>query len=555
MNGAQLLIACLENEGVKDIWGYPGGAIMPVYDALLDSSIKHYLTRHEQGAGFAAQGAARSTNRTSVCMATSGPGATNLITAIGDAYMDSIPMVVITGQVPSQLMGTDAFQELDVFGMCLPITKHSYVVKHADDIPRIVREAFELAGSGKLGPVLIDFPKDIAFQKTEAQPLQTRQQMPPISHCEPEALRIAKELLAKAECPLIYAGGGVEKGNAVAEFRAFVETTGIPVVHTLHGLGCLPGNHPQFLGMVGMHGSEAANKAVQGCDLLLAIGSRFDDRATGKLTEFAPRAKAIHVNLDPAEFGKLRVVQSALGGDVAQNLVELTMPLSIQPWIEQTQVWKQTYACRYDAPFDSVFAPRLLHDLSQAMTDKETFVCCDVGQHQMWVAQHYKFTHPKYHLTSGGAGTMGFGLPAALGVQQANPDARTIVVSGDGSIMMNIQELATIKRYNIPVKILLFDNQALGMVRQWQQLFFNNRESEIDLSDNPDFCRLAEAFGIPSMRVVHRDQEADVIHALKTTEGPLFIHTVIDRAANVWPLVPPGASNSEMMTEAGASVG
>lgn len=554
MNGAQLLIKCLENEGVKCIWGYPGGAIMPVYDALLDSSIEHYLTRHEQGAGFAAQGASRSTGEVAVCMATSGPGATNLITAIADAYMDSIPMVAITGQVPSTLMGTDAFQELDVFGLTLPVTKHSYVVTNADDIPKIVSEAFQLAGSGKLGPVLIDFPKDVANAPTSAVPISVKTEIPPISVCDPEAMKIAQELIANAKCPLIYAGGGVEKADAVEPFRKFVETTGIPVVHTLHGLGCLPGDHPQFLGMVGMHGSESANRAVQGCDLLLAIGSRFDDRATGKLTEFAPEAKAIHINLDPAEFGKLRVVQSALGGDLAKNLEDLTRPLSIEPWIKKTQQWKEELACKYDAPFESVYAPRLLNNLSKAMTDRETFICCDVGQHQMWVAQHYHFSHPKYHLTSGGAGTMGFGLPAALGVQKANPDARTIVVSGDGSIMMNIQELATIRRYNIPVKILLFDNQALGMVRQWQQLFFNNRESEIDLSDNPDFCRLAEACGIPSMRVVHRDQENDVITALKETEGPLFIHSIIDRAANVWPLVPPGANNLQMMTERDAAI-
>ncbi len=552
MNGAQLLIACLENEGVKQIWGYPGGAIMPVYDALLDSDIEHYLTRHEQGAGFAAQGAARSTNRTAVCMATSGPGATNLITAIGDAYMDSIPLVVITGQVPTNLMGTDAFQELDVFGISLPITKHSYIVENADEIPRIVREAFELAHSGKSGPVLIDFPKDIANQPTTEVPLERPQaDLKPsvkVPDCDSEAMRIAKTLIGQAQSPLIYAGGGVEKADAVEDFREFVQVTGIPVVHTLHGLGGLPGDDPQFLGMLGMHGSQAANLAVQNCDLLIAVGARFDDRATGKLAEFAPRAKAIHINLDPAEFGKLRVVQSALSGDVGANLKALSTPLNIQAWIDQTQAWKREHQFQYDCPFDSIFAPRLLYDLSQSLNDRETFICCDVGQHQMWVAQHYQFSHPRYHLTSGGAGTMGFGLPAAIGVQQSNPAARSVVVSGDGSIMMNIQELATIKRYQLPVKILLFDNQALGMVRQWQQLFFNNRESEIDLSDNPDFCQVAQAFGIPALRAVHRDQEPEVIAAIKNTEGPLFVHALIDRTANVWPLVPPGANNAQMIT-------
>ncbi|MEM9411959.1 MAG: acetolactate synthase 2 catalytic subunit [Planctomycetota bacterium] len=547
MNGAQLLIKCLEAEQVDRIWGYPGGAIMPVYDALLESPIKHYLTRHEQGAGFAAQGYARALGKVGVCMATSGPGATNLITAIADAQMDSVPLVAITGQVPSALIGTDGFQEADILGLSIPICKHSYLVESVDDIPAIVRAAFEIASTGRPGPVLIDFPKDISLAETDALPLRRTELVHAASTYEVSQLERAKKLLGQSKRPVIYAGGGVEKSGATDELRAFVDRMQIPLVHTLHGIGGLPGNHELFLGMLGMHGNQAANQAVQNCDLLIAVGARFDDRATGKLNTFAPDACVIHIDIDPAELGKLRTANVSLGADIKEVLPELSIPApDFDAWRYQCNQWKQEFQWRYDAPTNRVYAPEFLRRLSERAND-DTFICCDVGQHQMWVAQHYRFRRPEHHLTSGGLGTMGFGLPAAIGVQCARPDATVVTVSGDGSFMMNVQELATLVRYELPVKIVLFDNCALGMVRQWQELFFDNRESEVDLSDNPDFGKVAEAFGVPARSIMHEAEMDDAIEHLLTCKGPYLLHVMIDRTVNVWPLVPPGASNSQMI--------
>lgn len=547
MNGAQLLTRCLEAEGVTQVWGYPGGAIMPLYDALLDSGIRHYLTRHEQGAGFAAQGYARTTDEVGVCLATSGPGATNLITAIADALLDSVPMVAITGQVPTHLIGTDGFQEADILGLSLPICKHSFLITSAEEIPSVVRQAFATAKGGRPGPVLIDFPKDVSLQEIDLQPLPKQRFAVQLPGIDEDLLESAKQLISESRKPVIYAGGGVEKSGGVEEFRSFVEQLQIPVVHTLHGIGGLPGDHPLFLGMLGMHGNQAANQAVQESDLLLAIGARFDDRATGKLNEFAPHAAVVHLDIDPAELGKLRQANVSIPGDIKETLPHLVTSTSgLDPWRQKCQQWKEEFAWRYDAPTERVYAPEFLRRLS-TKTDENTFICCDVGQHQMWVAQHFRFKHPQQHLTSGGLGTMGFGLPAAIGVQCAHPEATVITVSGDGSIMMNIQELATLVRYQLPVKVVLFDNSALGMVRQWQELFFDNRESEVDLSDNPDFAKLAEAFGIPAMAIRDENEIDDAIERLLTTPGPLFVHVQIDRVANVWPLVPPGANNNQMI--------
>ena len=547
MNGAQLLIRCLENESVTQVFGYPGGAIMPLYDALLESSIRHYLTRHEQGAGFAAQGFARSTGQIGVCIATSGPGATNLITAIADAMMDSVPMVIITGQVPTNLIGTDGFQEADVLGLTLPIVKHSFLLTEPDEIPQVVKQAFEIANDGCPGPVLIDFPKDVSLAETTKEPMAATDRIANRPIPSPEAIERCNELLANSQRPILYAGGGIERSGAIDAFRGFAESTQIPIVHTLHGLGGIPGNHPSFLGMLGMHGNQAANLAVQHSDLLFAIGARFDDRATGKLTEFAPNASVIHLDINPAELGKLRVPSCSLHGDIQTTLPQLsTATQDLTEWRSRCLDWKQEYAWKYDSPSQKIYAPEFLKRLSARATS-DTFICCDVGQHQMWVAQHYNFQQPHQHLTSGGLGTMGFGLPAAIGVQCANPTASVIAVSGDGSIMMNIQELATLVRYGLPVKILVFDNSALGMVRQWQELFFDNRESEVDLSDNPDFAKVAEAFGVPAATISKQSEIDDAITQLLTTEGPLLMHVLIDRVVNVWPLVPPGASNSQML--------
>lgn len=552
MNGAQLLIKCLEAQGVEKIWGYPGGAIMPVYDALVDSPIQHFLTRHEQGAAFAAQGYARVTRQVGVCLATSGPGATNLLTGIADAYLDSVPIVAITGQVPLPLIGSDAFQEVDIIGMSLPVVKHSYLLDDVNDIPRVIHHAFETALSGRPGPVLIDFPKDISLAETNAfEMMPERVVQLPVEPGEYD-LAAARQLLANAKRPMIYAGGGVRQGDAVDELRSFVDATGIPLVHTLHGLGGLPGDHEKFVGFLGMHGNKAANYAVQACDLLIVVGARFDDRVTGKLAEFAPDASVIHIDIDPAELGKLRKPSVAICSDVKSTLPRLeefktdTIANDITDWQSKCSRWKQAHDWRYDSPGDRIFAPEFLRRLSAKANDK-TYVCCDVGQHQMWVAQHFRFKHPRQHLTSGGLGTMGFGLPAAIGVQCAFPDATVITVSGDGSIMMNIQELATLKRYGLPVKVVLFDNSALGMVRQWQELFFDNRESEVDLSDNPDFSKIARAFGIESRKISETSQMDGAIDELFNSQSSLFLHVVIDRATNVWPLVPPGANNQQMI--------
>lgn len=561
MNGARWLAQALVAEGVETLFGYPGGTIMPFYDALHGApALKHVLVRHEQGAAFAANGYARASGRVGVCVATSGPGASNLVTGIADAMLDSVPMVVITGQVPTHLMGTDAFQELDVFGMTLPMVKHSFIARSVNDLPMMVGEAFRLARSGRPGPVLIDLPKDVQMADASHLPAHASFGMDAVEAPRDASLHEALALISQAERPVMYGGGGIALGDAVQEFRTFVDATQIPTVLTLKGLGALPTAHPLNLGMLGMHGSRAANLAVQEADLLIVVGARFDDRATGKLAEFAPNARVVHMDIDACEIGKLRHADAGVRGDIATTLTKLTLPCAAhlhgrhgaarKAWRAQCQQRARQHAARYDAPGETVFAPALLKRLSELAP--EAIVSCDVGQHQMWVAQHWRMDDPRKHLTSGALGAMGFGLPAAMGAQEAmrnegRHDATVICVSGDGSIMMNIQELATLKRYRLPVKIVLLDNQALGMVRQWQELFFEKRYSEIDLSDNPDFAAVAAAFGIQALHVDRADGVEAALQALLAADGPAFLHVAIDTAANVWPLVPPNRSNAEMM--------
>ncbi len=545
MKGADVLLRALRDRGVDTIFGYPGGAIMPVYDALLESGIRHILVRHEQAAAFAADGYARVSGRPGVCIATSGPGATNLITGIANAYLDSVPMIAITGQVATPLMGTDAFQEVDIFGMTLPVVKHSYVVRHVEHLPRIVEEAWQIAMSGRPGPVLIDLPKNIAAG--EAHPAPRPIEKPTVARAaDAGLLERAATLVVAAERPIIYAGGGIGIARAEMSFRQFVLATGIPVVSTLKGLGAVPTDHPLFLGMMGMHGTRASNCAVQAADLLIVVGARFDDRATGKLDGFAPHARVIHLDIDPAEIGKLRRADVALAGDLAESLAALQVQPSITGWRRHCMDLKLQHAWRYDAPGDGIYAPELLRRLSVA-ADGELTLTCDVGQHQMWVAQHCLIRNPGRHLTSGGLGAMGYGLPAAIGAHFADPSRPVVAVSGDGSIMINIQELATLRRYGLPVKILLIDNQSLGMVRQWQELFFERRFSEVDLADNPDFAAVARSFGIDSMTIDTRDQIDQAIDALLHHPGALLVHCRIDPQANVWPLVPPGHTNATML--------
>jgi acetolactate synthase-1/2/3 large subunit len=544
MNGARVVLAALEREGVRVLFGYPGGAILPLYDALHDSPLRHVLVRHEQAAVMAADGYARTTGRVGVCVATSGPGATNLVTGIANAFMDSVPVVAITGQVPTTAMGTDAFQEVDTIGITMPIVKHSFLVRRAGDLPRIIHEAFAIARSGRPGPVLVDLPKDVASGVADDVPVTPFVRAPPAP--SPESVARAVELLRASERPVLYAGGGVGMATAVAELRAFVEATRIPTVLTLKGLGVLDGAHPLMLGMLGMHGTRAANLAVQGCDLLVCVGARFDDRVTGSVPTFAPGARVLHVDVDPVEIAKVRAADVAVVGDIRPALRALSFPLAIDPWRSTCLELAQKHATRRDAPGPRLYAPRFLRALSEAAGD-HAIVTCDVGQHQMWVAQHWRVRRPELHLTSGGLGAMGYGLPAAIGAQIARPEARVFVVTGDGSIMMNVHELATIARYRLPVKIVLLDNQALGMVRQWQELFFDRRYSEIDLSDNPDFVRVAEAFGIDAFRVEHAADEGAAIDRLLGARGPVLAHVVIDREANVWPIVPTGQSNAAMI--------
>lgn len=548
MNAARWLVQALEAEGVDVLFGYPGGTIMPFYDALLGSRLHHVLVRHEQGAALAANGYARRSGRVGVCVATSGPGATNLVTGLADALLDSVPMVCITGQVASGVMGTDAFQELDVFGLTMPIVKHNFLVRHADELPEVVAEAFRLAREGRPGPVLIDLPKDVQLASAEHLPAHQPTTFTAIDNPFPMGLVDAMAEIAAAQRPVIYGGGGIAIANVVEEFREFVEVSQIPTVVTLRALGALPVGHPLLLGMLGMHGSQAANLAVQEADLLIVVGARFDDRATGKLATFAPHARIVHLDGDHGEISKLRFADIALHGELGTSLQALCAASShCDPWRALCAARRGQYAARYDAPGASIYAPGLLRDLSALAPD--AVVCADVGQHQMWVAQHWAVAHPRNHLSSAGLGTMGFGLPAAIGAQLADPTARVICVSGDGGFQMNIQELATLAREGLAVKIVLLDNQALGMVRQWQELFFAERYSAVDLSDNPDFCQIAAAYRIPSRRISRRDEVAGALHELLASRGPMLLHVMIDQKANVWPLVPPNCSNAEMLTE------
>ncbi|MCU4675043.1 acetolactate synthase 2 catalytic subunit [Catenovulum sp. 2E275] len=544
MTGAELVLKVLQQHGIKHIFGYPGGAIMPIYDALYDSDVEHFLCRHEQGAAFSAIGYARSTGKVGVCMATSGPGATNLVTGLADAMMDSVPVVAITGQVFSSLIGTDAFQEMDVLGMSLSITKQSFLVQSLDELADILHQAFEVAQSGRPGPVLVDIPKDIQVGSVDFEPYPIAQKQVP--DFDAQVLADAQALIKAANKPLFYIGGGVGMADAIDEMQDLLAKTKIPAISTLKALGTVPADYPYNLGLVGMHGNQAANHAVQDCDLLICTGARFDDRVTGKLDTFAPNAKVIHLDIDPAEISKLRQADISILADFKKLLPELAVTTEISPWQQQVAELKTQYAWRYDYPGDSIYAPKLLNLLSQKLPFDHA-VSCDVGQHQMWVAQHMLFSSPRNHLSSGGAGTMGFGLPAAIGVQVARPDCMSVVVSGDGSFMMNVQELGTIRRFKLPVKIVLLDNQRLGMVKQWQELFFEERYSETNLSDNPDFVTLAKAFDIPALTISQDDQIEDGINQLINTDGPFLLHVQIDDKENVWPLVPPGKANHDML--------
>ncbi|GAB7229248.1 acetolactate synthase 2 catalytic subunit [Vibrio rotiferianus] len=545
MTGAQLVVAALRQQGIETVFGYPGGAIMPIYDALYDGGVEHILCRHEQGAAMAAIGMARATQDVAVCMATSGPGATNLVTGLADAFLDSVPLVAITGQVASSHIGTDAFQEMDVIGMSLACTKHSYLVTEIEDLAPTLAEAFEVAKTGRPGPVIVDIAKDVQLAQapTELLPPFVPPTAPQVSDAD---IQRAQEVLAASTRPVLYVGGGVQIAKATDSVREFLRLNPMPAVSTLKGLGTIERHDPHYLGMLGMHGTKAANLVVQECDLLIVVGARFDDRVTGKLDTFAPNAKVIHIDIDAAEIHKLRHANAPLRGEISKILPQLELTQDITPWVHHSESLRSGFKWRYDHPGELIYAPLLLKQLSDMMPDS-SIVSTDVGQHQMWAAQHIQPRDPQNFITSAGLGTMGFGLPAAMGAAVARPDDQSILITGDGSFMMNVQELGTLKRRQIPVKIVLLNNQRLGMVRQWQSLFFDGRHSETILDDNPDFVMLAKAFDIPGKTITKKEEVEPALKEMLESKTSYMLHVLIDEEENVWPLVPPGASNSDML--------
>ncbi|MBL4306699.1 acetolactate synthase 2 catalytic subunit [Vibrio fluvialis] len=545
MTGAQLVVAALKQQGIKTVFGYPGGAIMPIYDALYDGGVEHILCRHEQGAAMAAIGMARATQDVAVCMATSGPGATNLVTGLADAFLDSVPLVAITGQVASSHIGTDAFQEMDVIGMSLSCTKHSYLVTDINELAPTLAEAFEVAKNGRPGPVIVDIAKDVQLGQAPVSVLPAFTP-PAIPQVDPQQLAQAQALLAQSKRPVLYVGGGVQLAKATDTVREFLRLNPMPSVSTLKGLGTIERHDPHYLGMLGMHGTKAGNLVVQESDLLIVVGARFDDRVTGKLDTFAPHAKVIHIDIDAAEFNKLRQANAALRGDINTILPQLELSHDISPWVHHSESLRSGFKWRYDHPGEAIFAPLLLKQLSDMMPDS-AMVSTDVGQHQMWAAQHIQPRDPQNFISSAGLGTMGFGLPAAMGAAVARPNDQSILITGDGSFMMNIQELGTLKRRQIPVKMVLLNNQRLGMVRQWQSLFFDGRHSETILDDNPDFIMLAKAFDIPGKTITRKEEVEPALKEMLESKTAYLLHVAIDEEENVWPLVPPGASNNDML--------
>ncbi|MDT8357032.1 MAG: biosynthetic-type acetolactate synthase large subunit [Methanomicrobiaceae archaeon] len=550
--GARILVESLQNEGVETIFGYPGGVVLPIYDELYDSPIQHILVRHEQGAIHAADGYARASGRVGVCIATSGPGACNLVTGIANAYMDSVPVVAITGQVPTALLGNDAFQESDITGITLPITKHNYLVKKTGDLGRIIKEAFYIARTGRNGPVLIDIPKDVSTDQVSAEKAIpetiTLRGYQPTYRGHGKQIEKALALLAEAERPVIYAGGGVITSGGSAALVALAERMLIPVTTTLMGLGAIPCDHPLNLGMLGMHGTQYANYAITECDFLLAVGVRFDDRVTGKINTFAPHATIVHIDIDPAEIGKNKPVDVPIVGDagsVLQDMLRLVKKREERSaWVDRIAMWKEKYPLEYldDGRLHPQYIVRQLSDLM----DGEGVVVSEVGQNQMWTAQHYCFKKPRQWITSGGLGTMGYGFPASIGAQFARPGETVFDIAGDGSFQMNIQELGTVAHYRVPVKIAILNNMYLGMVRQWQELFFDRRYSYTELP-SVDFVRVANAYGIEGERV---DSPGDVRSALEHAiahEGAYVIDFRIEREENVFPMVPAGAAINEMI--------
>ncbi len=562
MTGAEIVLRALKDQGVEHIFGYPGGAVLPIYDELFQQDdLKHILVRHEQGAVHAAEGYARSTGKVGCVLVTSGPGATNTVTGVMDALADSIPVVVITGQVPTTLIGSDAFQECDTVGITRSCSKHNYLVKDVNDIARVIHEAFYVARSGRPGPVVVDIPKDIQFETGAYIPPAnvTHRTYKPQTRAEAQTIAAAVELLASAKKPIFYTGGGVinSGSRAVAALRELAELTGVPVTSTLMGLGGFPASSEQWLGMLGMHGTFEANLAMHDCDVMVCVGARFDDRITGKLDAFSPNSRKIHIDIDPSSINKNVRVDVPVLGDCGLALEDMIAAwkarglkldeAAMKAWWDQIGVWRARDCLAYRNSQDVIMPQYAIQRLYEATKDRDAFICTEVGQHQMWTAQHYRFEKPNRLMTSGGLGTMGYGLPSALGVQAANPGALVIDIAGDASIQMNIQELATARQHGLPVKVFLLNNNYMGMVRQWQELLHGNRLSESYVEAQPDFLELARAYGWHGMRCARPGDLDAAIEEMINTDKPVFLDCQVANLANCFPMIPAGQAHNEML--------
>ena len=564
-SGAEIVFKCLEDQDVEFIFGYPGGAVLPIYDELKNhSTIKHILVRHEQGAGHAAEGYARSCGKPGVVLVTSGPGATNVVTALTDAYMDSVPLVCISGQVPTHLIGTDAFQECDTTGITRPCTKHNWLVKDINDLPRIMHEAFEVATTGRPGPVLVDIPKDVQFAKARYNKPKKEKKLnvKVLDRFNQKDIDQLINLMSKASKPVFYTGGGViNSGPKASELlRQLVSLTGFPITSTLQGLGAYPGDDSQFLGMLGMHGTYEANNAMHDCDLLINIGARFDDRITGKIDEFSPKSKKVHIDIDPSSINKIIKVDLSIVGDVSDVIRSITKTLKnknlnleksnkqkISKWWQQIQKWRTKDSLNFinsDAIIKPQHAVQRLYELTKT---QDTYITTEVGQHQMWAAQHYKFNKPNRWMTSGGLGTMGYGLPAAVGVQIAHPKKLVIDIAGEASILMTMQEISTAVQYNLPIKIFILNNQYMGMVRQWQELLHEKNYSESYSEALPDFVKLAEAYGCVGIRAKNPNELDEKINEMINIDKPVIFDCIVDQDENCFPMIPSGKPHNQML--------